>query len=411
MQKLSDNKKNITALTMLCSIAYFVSYITRINYGAVLLEMVNAEGFSKTAASMALTGSFVTYGTGQLISGYLGDRVAPQKLVFIGLIVSSAMNILVPLFPNPYAMLVFWCINGFAQALMWPPIVKILTGLLSPDQYKKSSVTVTIGSSAGTIAVYALSPVCILFGGWKSIFYICAFCGIVCAIVWIKGYKKISSNFTDNTSSITTKIRAAEASHLPRAFLPIIGVIMLAIILMGYMRDGVTTWMPTFISETFNLGSSVSILTGALLPVFSVFCFKVMLHINRKVVKNELTCAALAYGAGALAAVALFVLPMSNAVVSVALTTIVCASMHAVNLMLISMLPPYFAKYGNVSFMSGILNACTYIGSATSSYGMAAIADATGNWNGVIMSWAIVTVVGTILCVATIKGWQKIKEA
>lgn len=85
--------------------------------------------------------------------------------------------------------------------------------------------------------------------------------------------------------------------------------------------------------------------------------------------------------------------------------------MHCVNLMLIGMLPAYFSKYGNVSFMSGLLNAGTYIGSAFSSYGMAAIAEATGNWNGVIMSWIIATIIGTILCIAMIKGWRKIKEA
>ena len=129
-----NNKKSITALTALCAIAYFVSYITRVNYGAVILEMVKAEGFTKTAASMALTGSFVTYGAGQLVSGYMGDRIEPHKLIFAGLILSSVMNIMVPLFPKPYLMLVFWSVNGFAQALMWPPIVKILSGYLTMDQ-------------------------------------------------------------------------------------------------------------------------------------------------------------------------------------------------------------------------------------------------------------------------------------
>jgi len=104
-----------------CVAAYFVSYITRINYGTVLLEIVNSEGITKMSASMAVTGSFVTYGIGQLISGWLGDRIKPRYLMFIGLMVSAGMNVCVPLFSRPAAMLVFWCINGFAQALMWPP--------------------------------------------------------------------------------------------------------------------------------------------------------------------------------------------------------------------------------------------------------------------------------------------------
>ena len=74
-----------------CVAAYFVSYITRINYGTVLLEIVNSEGITKMSASMAVTGSFVTYGIGQLISGWLGDRIKPRYLMFIGLMVSAGI--------------------------------------------------------------------------------------------------------------------------------------------------------------------------------------------------------------------------------------------------------------------------------------------------------------------------------
>ena len=43
-------------------------------------------------------------------------------------------------------------------------------------------------------------------------------------------------------------------------------------------------------------------------------------------------------------------------------------SMHGVNIMLVSILPTYFKKYGNRSTASGVVNACTYIGSAASAY-------------------------------------------
>ena len=59
-------------LIALCAVCYFVSYISRINYGAVILEIERSEDISKVAASMAVTGSFITYGFGQLISGVDG---------------------------------------------------------------------------------------------------------------------------------------------------------------------------------------------------------------------------------------------------------------------------------------------------------------------------------------------------
>ena len=138
-------------LIALCTICYFISYLTRINYGAVLLEVERAEGISKVAASMAVTGSFITYGAGQLISGWLGDRLKPEKMILAGLLTTAGMNLLVPIFTEPGMILVFWCINGFAQAMIWPPMVRIMSACLDGDTYKKAVVRVTWGSDRKSV--------------------------------------------------------------------------------------------------------------------------------------------------------------------------------------------------------------------------------------------------------------------
>ena len=56
-------KKQIRMLAVLGWMIYFSSYITRINYGAMITEMVADTGFAKSLLSMAVTGSFITYGT------------------------------------------------------------------------------------------------------------------------------------------------------------------------------------------------------------------------------------------------------------------------------------------------------------------------------------------------------------
>ena len=134
------NKSKINALVFLFSITYMTSYITRINYGAVISAMESATGFSKSMLSMPLTGSFITYGLGQIISGFCGDRISPKKLVTYGLVVTVLMNLMMPLCDNSYQMLAVWSINGFAQSFMWPPLVKIMTEVLSDEDYKKASL-------------------------------------------------------------------------------------------------------------------------------------------------------------------------------------------------------------------------------------------------------------------------------
>ena len=132
--------KNVTpaALTALLAASYMVSYITRINFGAIVSEMESATGISKSLLSMSLTGQFITYGLGQVISGVLGDRFSPKKLVSAGLVLTVLMNLAIPFCTSPFAMLVSWCINGFAQSLMWPPMVKMMTLSMSAETYKST---------------------------------------------------------------------------------------------------------------------------------------------------------------------------------------------------------------------------------------------------------------------------------
>jgi OPA family glycerol-3-phosphate transporter-like MFS transporter len=98
MTKLST-KREVNALAYLCALVYFISYVSRINLAAVMVEMV-ASGFApQTTAALALTVCSVTYGAGQLISGYLGDKYKPENIIFTGFLLTGAVNITVGLLP------------------------------------------------------------------------------------------------------------------------------------------------------------------------------------------------------------------------------------------------------------------------------------------------------------------------
>ncbi len=396
MEHLKD-KKTISKMIMLFMITYMVSYITRINYGAIIAEMESATKLSKSLLSMAITGSFITYGTGQIISGICGDKFSPKKLVSYGLILSVCMNILIPFCSSPYLMLAVWCVNGFAQAFMWPPIVRLMTALFSQEDYKTASVKISWGSSFGTIVVYLIAPLIISLASWKFVFFFSAFFGIVMIFLW----NRYCMDITDTTNN-----KQKSKGSLKGFFSPLIIGIMIAIILQGMLRDGVTTWMPSYIKETYNLGSAAAILTGVILPLFSILCFNISSALYRKKFTNPLLCAGVIFTFGAVAALLLYISTGRNTALSVLFTALLAGSMHGVNLILICMIPPFFEKTGNVSTVSGLLNACTYIGSAISTYGIAVLTEKF-NWSITLLVWLIIAVAGSLMCFACTKPWQK----
>lgn len=395
-----QSKKQINGMIFLFAVTYMVSYITRINYGALIAEMVEATGFSKSLLSMAVTGSFITYGVGQIISGIIGDKFSPKKLISVGFCITVAMNLLITVCQNAYQMAAVWCVNGFAQSFMWPPLVRLMTALFSAEDYKTASAKVAWGSSFGTMAVYAVAPVMILLSGWKAMFIFSAACGIIMLFFWNKFCLDV------DTPRVPRAQKTDKKGDKGPLFSPVMIALMVAIVLMGMLRDGVTTWMPTYIRETYDLDSTVSILTGVILPIFSIFCFYIGSWLYKKKFTNPVTCAAVIFLLGVVAALGIVLFTGKNAVLSVAFSAVLTGSMHGVNLMLIMMLPAYFARWGHVSTASGVLNSCTYVGSALSTYGVALLSEKLG-WGFTVMSWLAIAAMGAVICFVCAKPWDK----
>ncbi|MBO5231159.1 MAG: MFS transporter [Clostridia bacterium] len=394
MKKISNG-----AVVYLFAVTYLVSYVTRINYGAVLVEMVNATGFSKTALSVALTGSFITYGIGQIISGFFGDKAQPKRLVFWGLLTSVTINVLIPFCSSPTVMAALWSVNGLAQAFMWPPMVRLMVSLFNDDEYRKASVKVSYGSSLGTIVVFLLSPLLISIWGWKSVFFVSAAFGVVMLVIWQLLCPEI--NFSPE---IPQKNTSAPIGNFKIDILFVL--IMIGIVLQGALRDGVTTWTPTYIDDMFNLGSALAILTSVVLPIFSMFCHGMGGWLYYKVFKSPVLSAGVIFGAGTLAATALYLIGAKSAVISIICLALLVGAMHGVNLMLICMVPAFYKNTGKISLVSGLLNACTYVGSAISTYGIALLTDNAG-WSVTVGVWAIIALVGTAVCLVAIPLWNK----
>ena len=395
--KVIGGKKLAWALTLI----YFSSYVTRINLAAVISEVVTATGFARTELAVALTCLSSTYGIGQIVNGRLGDYVKPQNLILTGLIIATVINFAFPLLAaSPMLMAALWGVNGFAQAMMWPPIVKILVANMDDDMYSYAVVRVSWGSSIGTIVVYLLSPMIIGFAGWQGVFYFSALIGAVVTSLWFFMRQRITVPQMNAASNTPAKARIPRQALLPMAF------IALGIIFQGMLRDGVTSWMPSYLSEIFNLGNQTSIFCTVSLAIFGMFSYTVATKLYKRWFSNEVTCGGVIFGFSILTALLLFIFFDGGAVLSILLMATLTACMHSINLMLITHVPKRFKKYGNISTISGAVNACTYIGSAIFTYVVALLSEQIG-WRYTVGVWAIIALLGTVCCFIAARPWKK----
>ncbi len=406
--------KHTKQITYLLALVYFSSYFMRINFAVMLVKICGDMQVEKSALAIVVTGLTVAYGTGQVISGFLGDRFQPPHLISTGLALAVFCNVCMFFASTIPLMTVFWAVNGFAHALLWPPIVRLLSLNLNDGEYSYASVRVSQGSSLATIALYLLCPLLLGLMPWRAVMLVCAAFGALVLVAWRVLYPRVFSSLASEEVQHAPAQKEPSQSNraLPRYVLLPTALIMLAIIMQGMLRDGVTNWMPSYLLETFSLSEESSIVSTVILALFSIVSFSLFNAIQRKFFTNEVTCAATIFAASALSSLVLYLVNVffaqSALIPSLLLMALTVACMHGVNLMLIAIVPKAFVKCGKVSTYSGILNACTYVGAALSTYGFAALAEQF-NWNFTILTWVIIAASGFGLCLVAAPIWKRFK--
>ena len=397
-------------LAWLLTLLYCASYITRINYSASLQAIITATGFPKSELAVIAVCMSITYGLGQIINGWIGDRIKPQNLLFCGLLLSSLINLVFPfseLLPVGAViptMAMLWAVNGFAQAMMWPPIVKILVATMDDATYSYSVVRISWGSSFGTILVYLVAPLIISLSSWKAVFFACAAFGLAVAVLW--GLLKSRVDCSESNPHGVAEKMVPQTLRFPRAALLPSLLIAFAIVMMGMLRDGVTNWMPTYLAEVFRFDDTMSILCTVSLAIFSIVSFSASAWLYRRFFANEVLCAAIIFAIALVSAGGMYLFFGVGAAVAVLCMALITGCMHGINLMLITHVPKRFKRFGNVSTVSGVINSFTYVGAAISTYGIAVLSEAIG-WRNTVGVWAIIALIGMGACLLAAGAWKK----
>ena len=404
---MSIIKYSKSHLVWLCSLIYFVSYFSRKDFAAVMAGMIAEGVIDKSEGGFIGMGLFICYGVGQLVSGYLGDKIKPSTLIIFGLSTTALANLFMPLFENGTAMIFIWAANGFAQAMLWPPIVRILADNLAHEDFVRANLIVTSAAHAATVLLYLYVPLCLSFFEWKTVFFTATALAVLAIAVFV-----VALIFVIPSDSVKKPMpRVKTANKTAEGYFPLIlraGIIpiFLAIIMMGILRDGIETWLPTLYAEAFGRAAEESILISVALPIFAVLSITAVTALHKtKLFKNEALGAIILFALAAPIAILIVCASPAPRIFCLIFAALVCAFMHGVNFLLISCLPGRFAAYGKAATTSGFCNAFTYVGAAVSSYGFAYISE-RGGWRATVISWIIVGTLGVIFTLLSFKHYS-----
>lgn len=415
-------------LFLLCWMVYFSSYLGRLNYSSAMTVMLDTEIITKAQAGFISMIYFLAYGIGQCLNGFAGDRVNPKSMITCGLIVSAGMNLIMTFSRNFLIMTAAWLVNGYAQSTIWPPIIRIFSEMLETKTKLRYCVDIVSTQAAGTFASYFLSAVIIAYTKWQFVFLAATLILFTAAVIWNIGFSSVKrraereeeQSFTDSSEenrrskychcteqekeiSVTRQNQEKRQSDFFR-LLAVSGSLLLIfpILVHGILKDGVVSWVPTFLSETFKSGAHTAILLTSVIPIINLSGAYAGKFVFRKMKNDEIRASVLFFAISAAGLFILYQFGNRDIFLTVFLLSAVTVSMMAVNTLLINIYPLRFEQDGRVAAMSGFLNASAYVGTAISTYCIGILVQSKG-WETTIFTWFLTALAAFGLCIIACK--------
>ena len=403
-QTLSNKKANF--LIFLCWAAYTSAYVARLNYNASMVEILAQLGTTKEAAGIVSSFFFFAYGAGQLVNGLLSKRYNTKISVTIALVASCLINFGMTFCNGIDAMKYLWFLNGVFQSILWSSLIKTLSDNLADNKLSKAVMVMSTTVASGTFTAYGLAA---LFSAldmkWTSIFYVASAVVGVVAIVWFFGMTSIKKSNNETSEIKTTEKKKLS---LTPAFVFSIVVILVSAVANGFIKDGITTWVPSILKEEFGVPSSLSIIITLLLPVLSIFGASLVKVLHKKQ-KNENALNGIFYFASTvLAGLIILTLNLKSVPLTLALFGGTACLMAAINNVITSVVPLYSRDKIDSGLSAGLLNTFCYVGSTLATSLLGRIADTKG-WNDVFICIICFAGVAFAVCMISLVFTRKKK--
>lgn len=416
--KLRD-RKQVRRFFVICWVVYFATYIGRLNYSASLSAIIASEGFTKSQAGVIGTGFFFAYGVGQLISGFLGDHVSPRYMISAGLIFSGASNLAMAYLHELPLMVCFWCANGLFQSFVWPPMVRLIFEYLETEDRMKTCISLNSSAPLGTMAAYGLSAFMIAAASWRAAFLFAGILLFFLAALWFFSVKRLETQAAayGQPKPILVSERNKEEAQTKKGTGSLglilwqsgLMILMMALFFQGALKDGVTTWIPTYISETYGISPILAVTGTMVIPMCNLIGVYLASYVNFHWCRDEIRTAGVFFLLCGLALVVLRLASGKSMILAFLMLAISTTAMMAVNTITVSALPVHFGIMDRSSSVTGVLNSSVYVGSAISTYGIGALSMSLG-WNGTILIWAAAAAVSAGLCFFIVGRWRRYRK-
>lgn len=396
---ITDKKVRTEAILIgsLCAISYLAVYVARNVLSTVTPVMVENGEFTKEYIGNISSLFFIFYAIGQLLNGFLGDKIKARYMMSAGLLLAAVVNFIFPyIVVTRAAAKAAYGLTGFFLSMIYAPMTKVVAENTHPEYTTRCSLGYSLASYVGSPVAGALAAIM----AWQSVFTVSsialAVMSVACFTVFLHLEKK--------GVIVHNRYKKFKDVYEKRSFFGNISVLVkrrillfaLVSVLTGVVRTAVVFWLPTYFSEHlgFPPRTAAAVFTIATLLIsLTVFLTVAVYKLFRS--NMDLTLFA-TFTLSAVFFFGVFLIKQPVLNVFMIVMAVMCANSAAT--VLWSMYCPTLKDTGIVSAATGFLVFIGYIASSLSSTLFANAVDSIG-WGNLIIVWMGLMILGSLAMV------------
>ena len=395
---MDKNTQKAWRIGSFCIATYLASYVTRNILSVSTPEMIKEAFFTKEYTGLLSSICFIFYAAGQLINGFIGDRVHPKYMIIMGLGISSVSTFVIPIFDNRILHFTAFALIGFGLSMLRGPLMKVISENTAATHARMICTLFSMASFAGPLIASILS----IFFKWRAVF---TATGVISVIITVLA-----------VAAITTLEKRGEIKFVPKYDKGIAGILnvfkledfifyMLISSIGEIAGSSITFWIPTYTTEHLGFSNDAASTIYSVVSFSTLFTPFITLLIYEKLIRNGIKLALVMYVISAVFFIA--VRFTAAPVLNVSMLIIAKVAAAAASSIVWSAYIPGLARSGKVSSANGVIDAAGYAMASLANVLFSTFVGRLG-WGGIVNMWYIIMLIGA--AVSFIKLIMKKKQ-
>ncbi len=369
----------------LCIATYLASYVTRNILSVSTPEMIKEAFFTKEYTGLLSSVCFIFYAVGQLINGFIGDRVHPKYMIIMGLGVSSLSTFAVPLVDSRTVHFTAFALIGFGLSMLRGPLMKVISENTAPVHARMICTLFSMAGFAGPFIASLLSIVL----AWRAVFIAT---GILSVCITVASVAVMTVLEKRGEICFTPKKEAGVLAGILGVFKLEDFLFYMFISAIGEIAgSSITFWIPTYTTEHLGFSAEAAATVYSVVSLTTLFTPFITLLIYEKFIHNGVKLALVMYILSAVffVGVRFTAMPIFN----VAMLIVAKMAAAAASSIVWSAYIPSLARSGKVSSANGVIDAAGYAMASLANVVFSGSVARLG-WGGIVSMWCGIMLVG-----------------